>query len=77
MYYTSSNTQKNPYEPITKGCKNEQCFCTGKCKEVIAYQHSKTGQRITVNEYNEEFVFVDKSWNPNGVDPGQKDGGRL
>lgn len=23
--------------PILRGCPNEQCFCTGRCKEVIGY----------------------------------------
>lgn len=24
-------------EPIYRGCKAEECFCTGKCREVIGY----------------------------------------
>ena len=24
--------------PILRGCQNEICFCTGKCKEIIGYQ---------------------------------------
>jgi hypothetical protein len=25
-------------EPIYKGCTNRECFCTGKCKEIIGYK---------------------------------------
>ena len=24
--------------PITKGCKSDQCFCTGKCQEIIGWR---------------------------------------
>jgi hypothetical protein len=24
--------------PVRKGCKNEQCFCTGKCNEIIGWR---------------------------------------
>lgn len=24
--------------PIRRGCPNKQCFCTGKCEEIIAWR---------------------------------------
>lgn len=27
--------------PIYRGCQNQTCFCTGKCKEVIGYEKIK------------------------------------
>ena len=24
--------------PIKRGCKNEQCFCTGKCNDIIGWR---------------------------------------
>lgn len=24
--------------PIRRGCENEQCFCTGKCQEIIGWR---------------------------------------
>ena len=28
----------NNKKPILRGCKNKQCFCTGKCKEIVGYE---------------------------------------
>lgn len=25
-------------EPIYRGCNNRECFCTGKCKEIVGYK---------------------------------------
>ncbi len=36
-------------EPIYQGCSNEQCFCTGKCREVIGYKNKVTGEIIYEN----------------------------
>jgi len=49
------------------------------CNEIVSYRHVNTGVIISVHDYNEEFVFPKKHklWNPNGVDSGDIDGGRL
>ena len=26
-------------KPILRGCNNKQCFCTGKCKEIVGYEN--------------------------------------
>lgn len=28
---------KNREIPVLRGCTNEQCFCTGTCKQIIGY----------------------------------------
>ena len=30
--------QKKTKQPIYRGCPNRECFCTGKCKEIIGYR---------------------------------------
>lgn len=30
--------------PILRGCPNSQCFCTGKCKEIVAYRDRVPGE---------------------------------
>lgn len=32
-----SDIDKNKAIPILRGCKNKQCFCSGKCQEVVGY----------------------------------------
>lgn len=29
---------KEEKKPIKRGCNNKQCFCTGKCEEIIGYE---------------------------------------
>lgn len=30
--------------PILRGCSNQQCFCTGKCKEIIGFRDRLPGE---------------------------------
>lgn len=30
--------------PIKRGCPNKQCFCTGKCNEIIGYRDRLPGE---------------------------------
>lgn len=30
--------------PIYKGCPNQQCFCTGACREIIGYRDKLPGE---------------------------------
>ncbi len=34
------------FEPILRGCQNLQCFCTGKCREVIGYRDKSKEERL-------------------------------
>lgn len=36
----------NSKVPIFKGCKNESCYCTGKCKEIIGFRDKFPGEEI-------------------------------
>lgn len=31
-------SEKDNKIPIKRGCPNKQCFCTGKCNEIIGYR---------------------------------------
>lgn len=31
----------NTKNPILRGYKNKQCFCTGKCKEILGYEEDR------------------------------------
>lgn len=30
--------KNKPKEPILRGCKNECCFCSGACREIIGWK---------------------------------------
>lgn len=36
--YTDINTDINNKVPIKRGCRNKECFCTGKCNEIIGWR---------------------------------------
>lgn len=36
-FISSNKKEQDKKTPIFRGCKNQTCFCTGKCKEVIGY----------------------------------------
>lgn len=36
----NKNHSINTKKPILRGCKNRQCFCTGKCREIIGYEEN-------------------------------------
>jgi hypothetical protein len=38
-YESSGIKDEGPKKkPIYRGCKNQMCFCTGKCREIIGYE---------------------------------------
>ena len=40
--------------PILRGCSNQQCFCTGKCNEIIGFRDRLPGERY----YNKLNPFL-------------------
>jgi hypothetical protein len=41
--YKYENREKDSQEkpnmvPVYRGCSNNECFCTGKCREIIGYE---------------------------------------
>ncbi len=36
--YSQKDIITNTKVPIKRGCHNEECFCTGKCNEIIGYR---------------------------------------
>jgi len=36
--YNAMKEQTNRKVAIRKGCPNQQCFCTGKCQEIIGWR---------------------------------------
>lgn len=46
-YYEGLNffLSKERRVPIKRGCPNKQCFCTGRCNEVIGYRDRIPGEK--------------------------------
>ena len=36
--YSEKNVRTNTKVPIKRGCPNKECFCTGKCNEIIGWR---------------------------------------
>ena len=36
--YSEKDVRTNTKVPIKRGCPNKQCFCTGKCNEIIGWR---------------------------------------
>ena len=36
--YSEKDVRTNTKVPIKRGCLNKQCFCTGKCNEIIGWR---------------------------------------
>lgn len=36
--------QRDNKVPVYKGCPNQQCFCTGACREIIGYRDKLPGE---------------------------------
>lgn len=51
-YLLQFRKKQTEYEPIYRGCLNQQCFCSGKCKEIIGYRHKQTGKI----DFNDESI---------------------
>lgn len=37
-------SKKDNKVPIKRGCQNKECFCTGKCNEIIGYRDKLTNE---------------------------------
>lgn len=46
-YYEGLNffLSKERRVPIKRGCPNKECFCTGRCNEVIGYRDKIPGEK--------------------------------
>ena len=45
----------NNKKPILRGCKNKQCFCTGKCKEIVGYEEDCKKNSISASDFTKLF----------------------
>ncbi len=36
--YSEKDVRTNTKVPIKRGCSNKECFCTGKCNEIIGWR---------------------------------------
>ena len=36
--YSEKDVRTNTKVPIKRGCRNKECFCTGKCNEIIGWR---------------------------------------
>ena len=36
--YSEKDVRTNTKVPIKRGCLNKECFCTGKCNEIIGWR---------------------------------------
>jgi predicted nucleic acid-binding Zn ribbon protein len=36
--YIKGNIRTDSLVPVRRGCENRECFCTGKCQEIIAWR---------------------------------------
>ena len=41
--------------PILRRCKNKQCFCTGKCKEIVGYEEDYKKDSLSANDFIKLF----------------------
>ena len=37
--YSEKDVRTNTKVPIKRGCPNKECFCTGKCNEIIGWRY--------------------------------------
>jgi hypothetical protein len=42
--YSEKDVRTNTKVPIKRGCPNKQCFCTGKCNEIIGWRDKLTNE---------------------------------
>ena len=45
----------NNKKPILRGCKNKQCFCTGKCKEIVGYEEDYKKDSLSASDFAKLF----------------------
>lgn len=48
----------NNKKPILRGCKNEQCLCTGKCKEIVGYEEDYKKDSLSASDFVKLFYVA-------------------
>ena len=48
----------NNKKPILRGCKNKQCFCTGKCKEIVGYEEDYKKDSLSASDFAKLFYVA-------------------
>lgn len=38
FHKSASESKEDKRKPIYRGCQNDVCYCTGKCREIIGYE---------------------------------------
>ena len=57
-YWGGLSEKKYPIinkKPILRGCRNKQCFCTGKCKEIIGYEEDYKKNSLSASDFAKLF----------------------
>ena len=45
----------NTKNPILKGCRNKECFCTGECKKIVGYEEDYKKNSLSPSDYIKLF----------------------
>ena len=48
----------NNKKPILRGCKNEQCLCTGNCKEIVGYEEDYKKDSLSASDFVKLFYVA-------------------
>ena len=43
---------------ILRGCRNKQCFCTGKCKEIVGYEEDYKKDSLSASDFVKLFYVA-------------------
>ena len=57
-YWGELDEKKYPIinkKPILRICRNKQCFCTGKCKEIVGYEEDYKKDSLSANDFIKLF----------------------
>ena len=60
-YWGGLSEKKYPIinkKPILRGCRNKQCFCTGKCKEIIGYEEDYKKDSLSASDFVKLFYVA-------------------
>ena len=49
--YSEKDVRTNTKVPIKRGCPNKQCFCTGKCQEVIGWLNKLPNEFMEAEQF--------------------------
>lgn len=41
--------------PILKGCRNKECFCTGECKKIVGYKEDYKKNSLSASDFAKLF----------------------